>query len=149
YHETVVTYGSKRPLVAWVTDPALNERILLKDAERFPKTRMDRRVLKPILGEGLLTAEGDSWRWQRKLASPLFRHTELLSYVPIMVDAAEERIERWKRLGSKFVTDVEEDMTETTFTVIARTILAGINEAEGDSIKRAGRSYLDPITWEV
>jgi cytochrome P450 len=149
YHEPVVTYGSKRPLVAWVTDPALIERILLKDAEHFPKTRMDRRVLKPILGEGLLTAEGDSWRWQRKLASPLFRHTELLSYVPIMVDAAEERIERWKRLGPKFVTDVEEDMTETTFSVIARTILAGINEAEGDSIKRAGRSYLDPITWEV
>jgi cytochrome P450 len=149
YHEPVVTYGIKRPLVAWVTDPALIERILLKDAEHFPKTRMDRRVLKPILGEGLLTAEGDSWRWQRKLASPLFRHTELLSYVPIMVDAAEERIERWKRLGPKFVTNVEEDMTETTFSVIARTILAGINEAEGDAIKRAGRSYLDPITWEV
>jgi len=28
------------------------------------------------------------WRWQRKLASPLFRHSELLSYVPIMVEAA-------------------------------------------------------------
>jgi cytochrome P450 len=66
-----------------------------------------------------------------------------------MVDAAEKRIEHWKRLGPKFVTNVEEDMTETTFSVIARTILAGINEAEGDAIKRAGRSYLDPITWEV
>ena len=139
----------KRPLVAWVTDPELIENILLKDAERFPKTRLDRRVLKPILGEGLLTAEGDSWRWQRKLASPLFRHSELLSYVPIMVEAADERVARWKALGSGLVTDVERDMTETTFSVIARTILAGINEAEGDAVKRAGRSYLDPITWEV
>ena len=40
-------------------------------------------------------------------------------------------------------------MTETTFSVIARTILAGINEAEGDAVKRAGRAYLDPISWEV
>ncbi len=56
---------------------------------------------------------------------------------------------RWKRSGPEFVTNVEEDMTETTFSVIARTILAGINEAEGDAIKRAGRAYLDPITWEV
>ena len=40
-------------------------------------------------------------------------------------------------------------MTETTFSVIARTILSGINEAEGDAVKRAGRAYLDPITWEV
>jgi cytochrome P450 len=149
YEEPVVTYGGKRPLVAWVTDPALIENILLKDAERFPKTRLDRRVLKPIVGEGLLTAEGDSWRWQRKLASPLFRHSELLSYVPNMVEAADECVARWKALGSGFVTDIEEDMTETTFSVIARTILAGINEAEGDAVKRAGRAYLDPITWEV
>ena len=98
YEEYIATYG-KRPLVAWVTDPALIENILLKDAERFPKTRLDRRVLKPIIGEGLLTAEGDSWRWQRKLASPLFRHSELLSYVPIMVEAADERVVRWKALG--------------------------------------------------
>ena len=148
YEEYVATYG-KRPLVAWVTDPALIENILLKDAERFPKTRLDRRVLKPIIGEGLLTAEGDSWRWQRKLASPLFRHSELLSYVPIMVEAADERVARWKARGPEFVTNVERDMTETTFSVIARTILAGINEAEGDAVKRAGRAYLDPISWEV
>jgi len=148
YEEYVATYG-KRPLVAWVTDPALIENILLKYAERFPKTRLDRRVLKPIVGEGLLTAEGDSWRWQRKLASPLFRHSELLSYVPIMVEAADERVARWKAHGTEFVTDVERDMTETAFSVIARTILAGINEAEGDAVKRAGRAYLDPISWEV
>lgn len=149
YQEPVVTYGRKRPLVAWVTDPELIEDILLKNAERFPKTRLDRRVLKPIVGDGLLTAEGENWRWQRKLASPLFRHTELLRYVPIMVDAAEERAAAWAGHGPAALTDVEEAMTETTFSVIARTILAGINEAEGAEIKRAGREYLDPITWEV
>jgi cytochrome P450 len=106
-------------------------------------------VLRPIVGEGLLTAEGDSWRWQRKLASPLFRHTELLSYVPVMVEAADELIARWRQQAPEFTSNIEEDMTETTFSVIARTILAGINKADGDAIKRAGRAYLDPITWEV
>jgi cytochrome P450 len=149
YDEPVTTYGKGRPLVAWVTDPALIETILLKDAEHFPKTRLDYRVLKPIVGEGLLTAEGDNWRWQRKLASPLFRHTELLRYVPIMAEAAEERVTRWRQHAGEFISNIEADMTETTFSVIARTILAGINEAEGDAIKRAGRAYLDPITWEV
>jgi cytochrome P450 len=72
-----------------------------------------------------------------------------LSYVPIMVEAADERVARWKAHGTEFVTDVERDMTETAFSVIARTILAGINEAEGDAVKRAGRAYLDPISWEV
>lgn len=150
YHEPVVIYGRKRPLIAWVTDPALVENILLKNADQFPKTRLDRRVLKPIIGNGLLTAQGESWRWQRKIASPPFRHAELLTYVPTIVEAANDCVAQWKSHGSKpFVSNVEEDMTEATFAIIARTILAGVSRADGDIIKRAGRAYLDPISWEV
>ncbi|MFN0217523.1 MAG: cytochrome P450 [Hyphomicrobium sp.] len=149
YEEPIVLYGGKRPLVAWVTAPELTDRILVKDAARFPKTRLDRRVLKPVVGSGLLTAEGEHWRWQRKLASPLFRHSELLSYAPAMFAAAEEQLARWRAEGASHVAQIDHDMTETTFTVIARTILAGINEAEGAEVKRAGHAYLDPIAWEV
>ncbi len=106
--------------------------------------------LKPIIGNGLLTAQGESWRWQRKIASPPFRHAELLTYVPTMVEAANDCVAHWKSRGSKpFVTNVEEDMTEATFAIIARTILAGVSRADGEIIKRAGRAYLDPISWEV
>jgi cytochrome P450 len=149
YTERVVTYGKKRPLVTWVTDPELIERILLKDVERFPKTQLDRRVLTPMLGDGILTAEGDSWRWQRKVASPMFRYAELLSYVPTMVDAAEQLLEAWKPRGQEFTTDIEEAMTETTFSVIARTVLAGIDENEASAVKRSTHTYLDRISWEV
>ncbi|CCB64372.1 cytochrome P450 [Hyphomicrobium sp. MC1] len=150
YEEPVVTYGKKRPLLAWVTNPALIENILVKNAEQFPKTRLDLRVLRPIVGDGLLTAQNESWRWQRKIASPPFRHTELLTYVPTMVDAADECIAQWRQRGSApFTTDVEAAMTDATFAVVARTVLAGINTAEGDRIKASSRSYLDPISWEV
>ncbi|AGK58697.1 cytochrome P450 [Hyphomicrobium denitrificans 1NES1] len=149
YSEPIVAYGKKRPLVTWVTDPELIERILLRDVERFPKTPLDRRVLTPMLGNGILTAEGDSWRWQRKIASPMFRYAELLSYVPTMVEAAEQLLETWKPRGQKFTTDVEEAMTETTFSVIARTVLAGIDENEAGAVKRSARIYLDRISWEV
>ncbi len=150
YEEPVVTYGKKRPLLAWVTDPALIETILVKNSEQFPKTSLDRRVLTPIVGNGLLTTEGDSWRWQRKLASPPFRHTELLSYVPAMAEAAVERVRQWRDHGrAPFATDIEAAMTDVTFNVVARTILAGVRTAEGDAIKRTSRAYLDPISWEV
>ena len=151
YEEPIVTYGKKknRPLVAWITDPALLETVLLKEAHRFPKTRLDKRVLKPVVGEGLLTADGDHWRWQRKLASPLFRHSEIIGFVPSMVAATLEQVSRWRLAGNEQTSDILADMTETTFAVIARTVLAGINEAEGDEIKRAGHAYLEPITWEV
>ena len=149
YHEPIVVHGRERPLVAWVTAPDLIETILLKDAGSFAKTRLDKRVLKPVLGDGLLTSEGASWRWQRKLASPLFRHGEILSYVPAMVSAASERVEEWRQRGSTFTAHVDEDMTSTTFKVITRTILAGTGQADSDIILRAGRGYLDHITWEI
>jgi len=150
YDEPVVTYGKKRTLVAWVTDPALVENILLKNADQFPKTRLDRRVLRPVVGDGLLTAQGDSWRWQRKIASPPFRHAELLSYVPAMVEAADICVAQWRQRNSpSFTTDIEVAMTDATFDVVARTILAGVSKADGDTIKRSGRAFLDPISWEV
>ena len=149
YTEPFVTYGKKRPLVTWVTDPELIERVLLKDVAQFPKTELDRRVLSPMLGDGILTAEGDSWRSQRKLASPIFRYAELLGYVPTMVDATEQLIEDWVGRGREFLTDIEEAMTDTTFSVITRTVLAGIDEDEASAVKRESRSYLDRISWEI
>lgn len=149
YDEPIVAYGRKRPLVAWVAGPDLIEQILVKQADLFPKTRLDKRVLRPVVGSGLLTADGDHWRWQRKLASPLFRPADLVQYVPHMVDATHEQIARWRKTSNGKITAVDEAMTETTFAVIARTILAGIDENEGAEIQRTGRAYLRPIMWSV
>ncbi len=149
YEQPIVTYGRKRPLVTWVTDPELIERILLKDAAKFTKTRLEKRILVPVVGNGLLSADGEHWRWQRKLASPLFRHSEVIGFCPKIVAAAHEQVARWKTKGQRFTSDVLLDMTETTFAVIARTVLAGINEQEGAAIQKAGHDYLEPISWEL
>lgn len=149
YEQPIVTYGRKRPLVAWVTGPELIEQLLVKRTDVFVKTRLDKRVLKPLIGTGLLTADGDHWRWQRKLASPLFRPNDALSYVPQMTAAASEQIARWRALGASHIAPIDRDMTDTTFAVIARTILAGIDEQQGVEIQRTGHAYIGPIMWSV
>lgn len=150
YREPIVTYGRKRPIVAWVMDPDLLEQILVRETHIFSKTRLDKRVLRPVVGEGLLTADGAHWRWQRKLSSPLFRPADSLRYVPEMVQAGLDQVERWRAAGATHLErDVERDLTETTFSVIARTILAGIDETEGREIQRTGHAYLSPIMWSV
>lgn len=149
YEQPIVAYGRKRPLVAWVTGPELIEQILVKRTDVFAKTRLDKRVLRPLIGTGLLTAEGDHWRWQRKLASPLFRPSDALSYVPQMTAAASEQIARWRTAGATHTAPIDRDMTDTTFAVIARTILAGIDEQQGVEIQRTGHAYIGPIMWSV
>lgn len=149
YDEPIVAYGKNRPLVAWVTGPDLLEQILVREPHLFPKTRLDKRVLRPVVGEGLLTADGAHWRWQRKLASPLFRPSDTANYIPEMVRAGQEQVARWRARGTRFTADIERDMTDTTFAVIARTVLAGIDENEGREIQRTGHAYLKPIMWSV
>lgn len=149
YEQPIVTYGRKRPLVAWVTGPDLIEQLLVKRTDVFVKTRLDKRVLRPLIGTGLLTADGDRWRWQRKLASPLFRPSDALSYVPEMTAAAAEQLQRWRAKGTSHIAAIEQDMTDTTFAVIARTILAGIDEQQGAEIQRTGHAYIKPIMWSV
>lgn len=149
YEQPIVTYGRKRPLVAWVTGPALLEQLLIKRADIFVKTRLDKRVLRPLIGTGILTADGDHWRWQRKLASPLFRPGDAFAYVPAMTAAAGEQVARWKAKGTTHRAAIDIDMTDTTFAVIARTILAGIDEKQAAEIQRTGHAFIEPIMWSV
>lgn len=149
YERPLVTYGQRRSFVVWVTDPHLIERVLLGEAEKFPKTPLDKRIFKPLLGDGILTSEGESWRWQRKVAAPMFRHAEILSYVPEFSAAAERQLERWSKLNLKALRPIDDDMTRLTFDVITRTVLAGCGTEDGNIIKREGTVFLSPITWEI
>ena len=54
-------------------DPALMQAIFLDKADRFEKSPAVHRVLRPAVGDGLLTVEGEAWRTQRRAAAPAFR----------------------------------------------------------------------------
>ena len=45
--------------------------------------------LKLVLGEGLVTSEGEFWRRQRRLSQPAFHRDRVASFVTAMVDETE------------------------------------------------------------
>jgi cytochrome P450 len=148
YEQPLVVYKRGRAALVWVTDPALVERILLHDQEQFSKTPLEKRVFAGTLGDGILTSEGASWRWQRRTAAPLFRPADLFNYLPAMVEAAEAQLVRWRHAGDG-VQPIDQDMTVATFDVIARTMFSGDAMAEAAIIQRAGSEFLGKTSWEV
>ena len=78
-------------------DPELTQQILLDDSDAFTKSPLYDNVLGRAGGKGLLIAEGDDWRWQRRIAAPLFRAEALLSYVPAFAAACEPVLARWRK----------------------------------------------------
>lgn len=130
----------------WVTRPDLVEQVLQSDA--FEKTDIEKRVLGGSLGDGVLTARGAHWRWQRRAMAPMFRHQEILTYVTEMSAAGDALIARWRRDGAR-VRAVDADMIDVTFDVIARTMLQGGVPAEAALIKCEGTAYLANSSWEL
>ena len=127
YEEPAFVYqpgGKRGSTIVWVTAPELTETILQNRNNDFVKTPLEKRVFRRTLGESVLTADGNDWRWQRRAIAPLFRHSEILGYVPAMAAAGEVLIGQWRQ-QSRRRRDIEEDMTDVTFAVIARTMMAG------------------------
>lgn len=135
--------------MAWVTDPALVERILLHEHESFPKSPIEARIFEKVLGQGILTAEGQAWRWQRRIAAPLFRHSEITAYVPAMAKAAAHMVETWREHPSGSIRPIDSDMTDTTFDVLDDTLFVGATAAEGEALKHHIGAYLGHTSWDV
>ena len=149
YEDGIVVHDNGRSVVAWVTDPALIEQVLLSRAEQFPKTPLEKKVFENTLGDGILTSQGPSWRWQRRTAAPLFRPADLAHLVPAMSTAAEQQLQRWRNAPAGSIQAVDRDMTETTFRVISATMFGGSADAEAAAILKASDKALSTISWDI
>ena len=108
--------------VAVVCDPAAIRRIFIDNVANYRKDALQLRVLSPGLGNGLLTAEGDDWRKQRRALAPLFTPRVVESLIPAMIVAAQWLIDRWSPLRDGRRLDVAAEMSLATLEVLRRTI---------------------------
>lgn len=91
--------------------------VLVVNGADFVKRSED---LRPFLGDGLLTSNGDLWRRQRRLIQPAFRREKLLAYARVMAERTQGMLSEWKP-GD--VRDVGREMMELTLSVVAKTLL--------------------------
>jgi cytochrome P450 len=91
-----------------------------------------------LLGQGLLTNEGDSWLRQRKLAQPAFQASALEAYHPVMVETIASFLREWRaRAKPGCAVDIFAEMCRLTLRVIAKTLFRLDLAAEEDGILRA------------
>ena len=81
--------------------------VLLDNHRNFIKHRAFWRHTTALLGQGLVTSEGEFWRRQRHLAAPAFHTERIAAYGAIMVDYTEKLLANWQ---AGEVRDVHQDM---------------------------------------
>src|SRR5690554_5811198 len=100
------------------TNPDDIEEVLLRKNDSFHKDTM-LHELDVVLGQGLLTAEGDYWRGQRKLISPTLRRKHIESYAEVMVSHTKEMMADWK---TGEVRDFHADIMGVTLRIVVKTL---------------------------
>lgn len=94
-----------------VNDPALVEEVMVGQADRMRKASWDQEALELVLGEGLLTSEGEGWRTDRRRLQPAFRRDRLVPLARGLVDRTVALAGGWEA-GER--VDVHTEMARLT-----------------------------------
>ena len=129
-----------------VNDPELIRQVLVDDARGYKKGLVLERT-RAVLGEGLLTSEGELHRRHARLAAPAFGRRRVAGYHAAMRELSEETSAGW-RDGAEL--DVHVEMTRLTLRIVVRTLFgSGLDPAEADRVGRSLTGLLEHFDWLV
>lgn len=141
-----------------LNQPDAIRHVLLSNYENYTRTPAGIRMLRPVLGDGLLIAEGHSWTFQRRTLAPAFTPRATANLVPHMTAVLDEAIAKLDARTGEPV-DLREVMQRMTLEIAGRTMFSFGMDRHGTSLRnfimeyaaRLGRPYfLDmvlPVSW--
>jgi cytochrome P450 len=122
-----------------VNHPDYVREILVANQGNFIKSRGLRRA-KLLLGEGLLTSEGQHHLRQRRLVQPAFHRERLAGYASAMSECAVRWRDRWQ---AGRTLDVSTEMPHLTLSIVARTLFSADVQSEASQIGAAMTTVLE------
>src|SRR5436190_11096679 len=108
--------------------------VLVDNYENYTRTPAGFRVLRPMLGEGLLIAEGRAWKHQRRTLAPAFTPRAVTTLIPHMVAATDETIAKLKA-ASHAPVDLREVMQRMTLEIAGRTMFSFGMDRHGAALR--------------
>jgi len=116
-----------------VNRPDYIEAVLVTQHNNFEKSK-DYRALRRVLGNGLLTSEGEFWRRQRKLVQPAFHQVRIAAYAEVMVSYTKTMLASWKDGQER---DIHEAMMRLTLDIVAKTLFDADVSREAEDVGAA------------
>lgn len=141
------TYSRGRTLVV-VAEHEMARQVLVTNQDNYDKG-MEYDLLRMVLGNGLLTSEGELWRRQRSLVQPMFAKRHLGDFTEHMTRATSEALETGalSGLGEGDVIDVNRAMMELTLDVVGRALFGA--DLSGETARKVGPAMNSVLTLGV
>ena len=118
--------------VYFLNRPDLIDYVLVRNPQNFLKDRVVQNS-RWFLGNGLLTAEGDAWKRQRRLTQPAFSRNRISACTRCMTESAEQMLASWT---TGTVVDIHKEMMRLTLSVVVRALF-GLETVETGKISQS------------
>ncbi|MEM7391461.1 MAG: cytochrome P450 [Verrucomicrobiota bacterium] len=120
-----------------INHPALVKQVLKETHTHFDKHSIVYNRFRNAFGSGLVTAEGERWKRQRKLMQPLFNPVSVRHYFGLMKDSAEAMADRWEaHCRAARVFNVADDMSHITLEIAGRALFSDGFDRVSDDVLR-------------
>jgi cytochrome P450 len=98
------------------------KRVLVSNHKNYTKgVGLDR--VKILLGNGIMTSEGDFWRRQRYMMQPMFHRRVITEFARVIDDANDRFIARWEAQAERGESvNVTDDMSALTLDIVLRAV---------------------------
>jgi len=133
--------------VHFLYDPAHIEYVLSTNARNFIKSRSLRTpFFRRLVGQGLLTSEGEVWKRQRRLAQPAFHRQRISAYGDVMVEYTRRMIANWQAGEQR---DIHRDMMRLTLEIVVKTLFDADVSQDADKVGNVLSRLVMPFTSQA
>jgi cytochrome P450 len=143
-HGDVLQLPLPVPPTYLVTDPDAVRRVLVTNAKSYGKRTLQYTTLALVTGEGLLTADTEAWRPQRRIIQPAFHRASLELVAGHVRSGVDRLVERWSRDAGQ-VVDVDAAMMRLALEVVGSSLFGSDLSHDAERLADATLAALDVV----
>lgn len=123
------------------------EYVLVTNAKNFIKSMSLRsNFFQRLVGNGLLTSEGEEWKRQRRLSQPAFHRERVASYGQVMVDYTNRLTAKWSAGENR---DIHRDMMRLTLEIVVQCLFSADVSTDVDEVGTTLKELVKPFASQA
>lgn len=99
-----------------------------------------------LVGNGLLTSEGEEWRRQRRLSSPAFHRQRIAAYASTMIEFTERLTSSWREGETR---DIHREMMRLTLEIVVRCLFKADVSQDVDQVGNTLKELVKPFASQA
>ena len=132
-----------------VNDGELIHDVLVQQKTKFRKTERHMRTIRQMVGNGILTSDGDFWLRQRRMLQKAFSPQKLEGYADGMVEQTEMLLDGWDAKGNDAKVDITLEMTRLTLGIATRAFFGEQPRQRAEVLARANQGISEAFAREM